>query len=74
MSKSKDKLSNFWVNNINKLLTSLNLETIETNDFINLLVNNTDDKLTITVICNTKFLFLNLDESTQKFIGGWKHF
>jgi len=74
MSKPKDKLTNFWVSNINQLLTSLNLETIQTDDFTNLLVNSTTDKLTITVICNTKMLVLNLDDSTKKFTGGWKHF
>jgi len=74
MTKNKEILSDYWVKAINKLLTSLNFENIKTEEFNNLVIQNTDDKINISVICNNKMLVLNLNESTSKFTGGWKYF
>ena len=74
MSKAKDTISNFWVSSVNKLLTNLKLETITPEEFTTVIVQDTDDILNITVICTGKILVLNLNDSTQKFTGGWKHF
>ena len=51
MSKPKDTISNFWVSSVNKLLTNLKLETITPEEFNTVIVQNTEDILTITVIC-----------------------
>ena len=72
--KTKDKLSNYWVSKINQLLKGLNLDTIKPENFSNLMVQNTEEILTITVICTEKMLVLNLNEKTQKATGGWKEF
>lgn len=72
--KTKDKLSNYWVSKINQLLKGLNLDTIKPENFSNLMVQNTEEILTITVICTEKMLVLNLNEKTQKVTGGWKEF
>lgn len=72
--KTKDKLSNYWVSKINQLLKGLNLDTIKPENFSNLMVQNTEDILTITVICTDKMLVLHLDETNSKLTGGWKHF
>lgn len=74
MSKAKDNFNEYWVGNINKLLTKLNLETITPEDFTNLMVQNTENSITISILCKTKILVLNLNDSTKKFTGGWKHF
>lgn len=74
MTKNKEILSDYWVKAINKFLTSLNFENIKTEEFNNLVIQNTDDKINISVICNNKMLVLNLNESTSKFTGGWKYF
>ena len=72
--KTKDKLSNYWVSKINQLLKGLNLDTIKPENFSNLMVQNTEEILTITVICTEKILVLNLNNETQKVTGGWKEF
>ena len=74
MSKPKDSISNYLVNSTNQLLTKLKLETIQPDEFINLTVNNTDDLLTITVVCKSKLLVLALDDNNKKLTGGWKHY
>ena len=74
MSKPKDTISNFWVSSVNKLLTNLKLETITPEEFNTVIVQNTEDILTITVICTGKMLVLALNETTSTFTGGWKHF
>lgn len=74
MSKPKDTISNFWVSSVNKLLTNLKLETITPEEFNTVIVQNTEDILTITVICTGKMLVLALNEKTSKFTGGWKHY
>lgn len=71
---SKEKLSKYWINSINQLLKGLKLDTINPKTFTNLMVQNTDEILTITVICTEKMLVLHLDENSQKVTGGWKHF
>ena len=74
MSKPKDSISQYLVGSINQLLTKLKLETIQPDEFLSFTVNNTDDLLTITVICKTKLLVLALDDSNKKLTGGWKHY
>ena len=74
MSKPKDTINEYWVNSVNKLLTNLKLETITSEEFNTVIVQNTDDILNITVICTGKILVLSLNENTKKFTGGWKHF
>lgn len=71
---SKEKLSKYWISSINQLLKGLKLDTINPKTFTNLMVQNTDEILTITVICTEKMLVLHLDENSQKVTGGWKHF
>lgn len=71
---NKEKLSKYWVTSINSLLGKLNLDKINPETFTNLMVQNTSDILTITVICTEKMLVLNLNEKTQKVTGGWKEF
>lgn len=73
MSKPKDTITNFWVSDINQLCNKLQLETIEPEDFLNLTVNNSNELLTLTVICKSKTLVLALDDSNKKLSGGWKH-
>lgn len=71
---NKEKLSNYWVHSINSLLGKLKLDKINPDTFTNLMVQNTEEILTITVICTEKMLVLNLNEKTQKVTGGWKEF
>ena len=71
---SKEKLSKYWISSINQLLKGLKLDTINPKTFTNLMVQNTEEILTITVICTEKMLVLHLDENSQKVTGGWKHF
>lgn len=70
----KEKLSKYWVHSINSLLGKLKLDKINPDTFTNLMVQNTEEILTITVICTEKMLVLNLNEKTQKVTGGWKEF
>ena len=74
MSKVKDSLSKYWVQTINRLLTKLELENITPEEFKTVIVQDTDDLLTITVICTGKMLVLALNDKTSKLTGGWKHF
>ena len=71
---TKEKLSKYWVHSINSLLGKLKLDKINPDTFTNLMVQNTEEILTITVICTEKMLVLNLNEKTQKVTGGWKGF
>lgn len=71
---TKEKLSKYWVHSINSLLGKLKLDKINPDTFTNLMVQNTEEILTITVICTEKMLVLNLNEKTQKVTGGWKEF
>lgn len=71
---SKQRLSKYWINSINQLLKGLKLDTINPKTFTNLMVQNTEEILTITVICTEKMLVLHLDENSQKVTGGWKDF
>lgn len=71
---NKEKLSKYWVHSINSLLGKLKLDKINPYTFTNLMVQNTEEILTITVICTEKMLVLNLNEKTQKVTGGWKEF
>lgn len=71
---NKEKLSKYWVHSINSLLGKLKLDKINPDTFTNLMVQNTSEILTITVICTEKMLVLNLNEKTQKVTGGWKEF
>lgn len=71
---SKQRLSKYWINSINQLLKGLKLDTINPKTFTNLMVQNTEEILTITVICTEKMLVLRLDENSQKVTGGWKDF
>lgn len=71
---NKEKLSKYWVHSINSLLGKLKLDKINPDTFTNLMVQNTEEILTITVICTEKMLVLNLNEKTQKVTGGWKEF
>lgn len=73
MSKTKDQIGNYWVNSLNNLLSKLNLETLTLDEFNSLIVQNTDDKFNITVLCDKKTLVLNLDDQLKKMSGGWKH-
>ena len=70
----KEKLSKYWVHSINSLLGKLKIDKINPDTFTNLMVQNTEEILTITVICTEKMLVLNLNEKTQKVTGGWKEF
>ena len=72
MSNPKDTIVNFWVSSTNKLLENLKLETIKPDELVNLSVQNTEEILTITVVCTNKILVLSLNEITKKFTGGWK--
>ena len=74
MSKPKDTISNFWIDNINQLLSKLKVESIDREDFLSLSVINTEELLTINVNCKSKTLVLALDDSTKKLSGGWKHY
>lgn len=74
MTKPKDSITNFLVDSTNHLLTKLKLETVEPDDFLNLTVNNTEELLTITVVCKSKLLVLALDDTSKKLTGGWKHY
>lgn len=71
---TKEKLSKYWVHSINSLLGKLKLDKINPETFTNLMVQNTEEILTITVICTEKMLVLNLNNKTQKVTGGWKEF
>ena len=71
---NKEKLSKYGVHSINSLLGKLKLDKINPDTFTNLMVQNTEEILTITVICTEKMLVLNLNEKTQKVTGGWKEF
>lgn len=71
---NKQRLSKYWINSINQLLKGLKLDTINPKTFTNLMVQNTEEILTITVICTEKMLVLHLDENSQKVTGGWKDF
>ena len=71
---NKEKVSKYWVHSTNSLLGKLKLDKINTDTFTNLMVQNTEEILTITVICTEKMLVLNLNEKTQKVTGGWKEF
>lgn len=72
---NKEKLSKYWVHSINSLLGKLKLDKINPETFTNLMVQNTEEILTITVICTEKMLVLHLDEkNNQKITGGWKEF
>ncbi len=73
MSKPKDSINEYLVGNVNQLLTKLNLETIQPNEFINYTVTNTNELFTVTVVCKTKLLVLALDDNSKKLTGGWKH-
>ena len=74
MTNPKDSITNFLVDSTNHLLTKLKLETVEPDDFLNLTVNNTEELLTITVVCKSKLLVLALDDTSKKLTGGWKHY
>ena len=74
ISKPKDSITRYLVDSTNQILTKLKLETIEYDEFLNLSVNNTEDLLTITVVCKSKLLVLALDDSNKKLTGGWKHY
>lgn len=74
MSKPKDSITNFLVDSTNQLLTKLKLETVEPDEFLNLTVNNTEELLTITVVCKSKLLILALDDTSKKLTGGWRHY
>lgn len=71
---TKEKLSKYWVYSINRLLGKLKMDKINPETFTNLMVQNTEEILTITVICTEKMLVLNLNEKTKKVTGGWKEF
>lgn len=73
MSKPKDSINEYLVGNVNQLLTKLNLETIQPNEFINYTVTNTNELFTVTVVCKNKLLVLALDDNSKKLTGGWKH-
>ena len=73
MSKPKDSINEYLVGNVNQLLTKLNLETIQPNEFINYTVTNTNALFTVTVVCKTTLLVLALDDNSKKLTGGWKH-
>ena len=73
MSKPKDSINEYLVGNVNQLLTKLNLETIQPNEFINYTVTNTNELFTVTVVCKTKLLVLALEKKRKKLTGGWKH-
>ena len=73
MSKPKDSINEYLVGNVNQLLTKLNLETIQPNEFINYTVTNTNELFTVTVVCKTKLLVLALDDNSKKLTGCWKH-
>ena len=73
MSKPKDSINEYLVGNVNQLLTKLNLETIQPNEFINYTVTNTNELFTVTVVCKTKLLVLALDDNSKMLTGGWKH-
>ena len=74
MSNPKDSINEYLVGNVNQLLSKLNLETIQPEDFLNYTVNNTEEVFTITVVCKSKLLVLALNEDTKKLTGGWKHY
>ena len=74
MSNPKDSINEYLVGNVNQLLSKLNLETIQPEEFINYTVNNTEETFTITVVCKSKLLVLALNENTKKLTGGWKHY
>lgn len=74
MENTKDKLNEYWVISINRLLKKFKLEPIKPEEFTTLIVQTTDDILNITVICTGKMLVLCLNQATQKLTGGWKQF
>ena len=74
MSNPKDSINEYLVGTVNQLLSKLNLETIQPDEFINYTVNNTEETFTITVVCKSKLLVLALNEDTKKLTGGWKHY
>lgn len=74
MENTKNKLSEYWVITINRLLKKLNLETITPEEFTTVIVQNNTEVLNISVICTGKMLVLSLNQTTQKLTGGWKQF
>lgn len=74
VENTKNKLSEYWVHTINRLLKKLNLELITPEEFTTVIVQNTDDVLNISVICTGKLLVLCFNQATQKLTGGWKQF
>ena len=70
----KDKLTEYWVISINRLLKKFKLETITPEEFTTLIVQTNDDILNFTVICTNKMLVVSLNQATQKITGGWKQF
>ena len=71
---NKEAISKYWVHSINTLLNRMEIDTINPDTFTNLMVQNTEDILILTVICTEKMLVLHLDNSTSKITGGWKEF
>ena len=74
MENTKDKINEYWVITINRLLQKLNLETITPEEFTTVIVQNNTEVLNISVICTSKMLVLSLNQATQKLTGGWKQF
>ena len=74
MDNAKDRLSEYWVHTINRLLQKLKLEPITPEEFTTVIVQNTDEVLNISVICTGKLLVLCFNQATQKLTGGWKQF
>ena len=74
MTNPKETFTRYWVSSLNNLLQKLQLETIQPDDFINLVVQNQLDTVSIIVLCTNKALVLNLDSSNKKLSGGWKQF
>lgn len=74
MTNPKETITRYWVTSLNNILQKLQLETIQPEEFINLVVQNQLDTVSIIVLCTDKTLVLNLDDNNKKLSGGWKHF
>ena len=74
MTNPKETFTRYWVTSLNNLLQKLQLETIQPEEFINLVVQNQLDTVSIIVLCTDKTLVLNLDDNNKKLSGGWHNF
>lgn len=64
-------VSKYWIESTNRLLSKLGIDTIQPEEFTNLIVHTTDDHITnITVICTNKMLVISVNGN--KITGGWK--